>query len=123
MQNIPGINEFGPSSEDQRMFFECTLGDTITLPCVGGSSEELLGALEEGRYLVQVLDIGSERVWVRHGVHGSTVAAAAAPSFPMDALGVLAFEINVKRGNGMPNSIAVFCANAGPEIHVTRIGG
>jgi hypothetical protein len=72
-------------ADDLRHFYSETLGisQTVAADAVGAKKTT---ALEKGRYLVQfhTLAGGVNIVWCRQGPQASVLAAAAAPSTPME---------------------------------------
>lgn len=116
---------------DVRMFYAADLGPTRDLPLTAAGSAQIPdvdGALEPGRYLVQVFaDAGGkpvDRCWLKFGkfVAGETLTATAAPpSYIVDPDGAYVFEIVIRGGYNDRLAGLVEAAGADHTVYLTRI--
>ena len=83
--------------DDLRYFYSGVLGDSTTFAVTDAGSTKVAEALAPGRYLVHPIDLVG-RIWIKQGPFATVVAAAALPSFPMDANSIIAIEITVVAG-------------------------
>ena len=112
--------------DDALYFFAANLGRTERLACSGVAIQrpDNLLALEPGRYLLHIADLQTPntRVWVTTGKFekGSTVSVVAdVPHFPMHAEGIVAIEINVRKGDN--DQIAAITGGATATLFITQI--
>lgn len=112
--------------DDVIAYYAGTLGFTRALD-VGPTSTmipDAEGALEPGRYLVQLLDCSASgmKAWLAFGAFaraGTVVAAAGPPHFPLGPRGLIALEFNVRKGDN--DRVAVIGDGGTARLYLTRI--
>lgn len=121
----------GARGDDLMAFYAADLGITRKLEITNAASAQITdadGAIEPGRYLIQVL-LGTggkptARCWLRFGkfvAAGTITATIAVPSFPVDPEGVYVFELNVRQGYNDRFAGIVAAAGAAHTVYFTRI--
>lgn len=92
--------------DDALAYFGATLGATRALgvSVAPAQTSDPDGPLPPGRYLLHISDLDpvAAKVWVRMGkyVRGEVLGVAASPpAFPMQLGGIVAIEVNVRRGD------------------------
>lgn len=112
--------------DDDIAFFAATLGRTIGIACsaVAAQIPDEEGALPAGRYLLHIADVTPKvaKLWVATGKFEEAVAiavAAAPPHFPMHLAGIVALELNVRRG--FNDRIAAIMSVGTGTLYITKI--
>jgi len=86
---------------------------------------DVLGPLSPGRYLIQVTDLGGsgrQFVWVGMGAYGSTIpltASAGLQRFPFSSGGLIALEVNVRRGYN--DQVAAITTSSTADVYVSKV--
>jgi len=107
----------GAIGDDRLDFYGADLGPSASVALTVAVARTV--QLRPGRYLVQFLDTGANRAWVRVGPYSATVpptATTAVPSTPFGGTGgITAFEINVRKGHN-DQIAAIMAAGTGTMI-------
>lgn len=108
-------------ANDLRYFYAAALGRSEELAITAAGDTEVAEALPSGRYLLHILD-ATGRIYVQQGLFGdNTLAAAAAPAFPMDNDGIKAIEIVVLEGAELNSIAARAVAGVTATLVITKI--
>jgi hypothetical protein len=115
--------------DDALYYYAANLGLTqaIAVTATPAQTSDIEGALTPGRYLLQIADVSNSgtTIWVRTGKFEKGVAlsmVAGVPWFPMKPGGVIAIEINVRKGDN--DRIAAVASGPGTPLgtlYVTQI--
>ena len=102
-------------SDDLRLFYSSIVGKTylLGLDTTSRQIEDAVGALPRGKYLVQILGLGTNRCFVKVGkfVKGSTLTAAAT-AFPAAGAGTTLADEFVLDGTDGITSFTFHVRNA-----------
>jgi len=112
--------------DDALYFYAADLGITHALEVTATASQlpDVVGALRPGRYLIHAVERVPAKtvVWIRTGkfVLGAALDIAAAPPwFPLRVDGIVAIEINVRKGHN--DRIAAITDGGSATLYVTRV--
>ena len=111
--------------DDSIYFFAANLGRTEKISVVDSAStprDADAGPMSPGRWLLHISDISDdgEKVWVRMSPHANPAAAVKdVPSFPMQTAGVVAIEVNVRKGYN--DQVAAIVGTGTATLFMTQI--
>lgn len=91
----------GAFADDRLDYFAAELGPAQAVSLIAASSTAS-EKLKPGRYLVQIINAGANRAWLRVGPWSASSpvsATASVPSTPFGAGGPNAFEVAVRPGH------------------------
>ena len=81
-------------------------------------------ALPPGRYVLHIADVSSDgaKVWVAMGKFAKSVTlvvVASVPHFPMSATGIIAIEVNIRKGDN--DQIAAITSAGTANLYITQV--
>lgn len=111
-------------SSDDLAFFAAALGPTIELEAdvTGDQTSDDVGALEPGRYLVQLRATVDDITWITVGpfVKGDPITAHNdVPAFPLSRIGLMAVEFHVRKG--LNDRVAARTAAGTSSVYITKV--